>query len=188
VQIPDYIALPLIEAATLVDDEGLQEKWAALLANAAHPQFSPSMSPQFPKILANLLPREAKYLDLYFDYSVRQIFIKIRPLGAEVISSHSRVNEQRLSDLVGNSGFRWRSNGERAATLENLIGQGVLRRDQNIDPKSYGALAGKLFAEGRLKTPTILPTNVMVHMENFYEISVLGAEFVIACRPRETIG
>ncbi len=37
VQIPDYIILPLLESATLVDDESLQEKWAALLANAVGP-------------------------------------------------------------------------------------------------------------------------------------------------------
>lgn len=183
IQIPDYIALPLIETATLIDDESLQEKWAWLLANAAMPDATLPVSPLFPKILANLSPREAKFLDVIFDYSIAQIAIKIEPLAADIIARHSRMDDERLTNAVGNSDFRWKSNHEKAFVLDRLFGEGVFRREQAIDPKSYPALAGKLFAEAEIKTPRKLPTDTVVHMQDFYQLTVMGAEFISACRP-----
>jgi hypothetical protein len=137
----------------------------------------------FPTILSNLSPRQAKFLDIIFNYAVYSIFIKIKPIGPTGIVSHSRVDDEKLVVIVGHTDFRWRGNDEKASALDNLVNQGLLRRDQEIDPKSYSALAGKLFAEGKLQTPYKLPIDVMVHMKNFYQLTVTGAEFVIACRP-----
>lgn len=182
-QVPDYVALPLLEKATLIDDEVLQEMWASLLANATNPETASNISVFFPTILSNLTPRQAKFLDILFNHSVSRIFVKIRPIPSAAIVNHSRMDDKQLIAAVGNTNFRWQSNDEKASALDNLVTQGVLRRDQEINPQSYSALAGKLFAEGKLKTPYKLPTDVMVHMQDFYQLSVTGAEFVIACRP-----
>jgi hypothetical protein len=103
VRIPDYIALPLLEFATLVDDEGLQEKWAALLANAAMPNPQVTVSEVFPRILASLSPRQARFLDVFFDYSYGRIFIKIKPVQAQTIASHSRLSEKQLENAIANT-------------------------------------------------------------------------------------
>src|SRR6266567_8649975 len=120
IMIPDYIAVPLLHRATLVDDESLQEKWASLLATAAHPQLASSISHLFPVMLASLSPRQAQFLDVVFDYSYRNISIKVRPIAASTIAAHSRMNNEKPVNAVGNSSFRWTSNEEKASALDNL--------------------------------------------------------------------
>jgi hypothetical protein len=60
------VLVPLFEGATLADDdERLQERWAALLANAA---ATPSaVPPSFPYILGQIGPTDAALLDRIFD-------------------------------------------------------------------------------------------------------------------------
>jgi hypothetical protein len=101
IQIPDYIAIPLLEKATLVDDEDLQKMWACLLANASHPERSSDVSQAFPAMLAGLTPRQAKFLEVYFDLSVRAIFVKIRPIQPSAISSNSRLTDGKLGLIIG---------------------------------------------------------------------------------------
>src|ERR1035441_10186247 len=62
-QIPDSLSIRLMASATLEDDETLQEKWAAMLANAANPDGGTPVSTQFPNILANLSAHDAILLD-----------------------------------------------------------------------------------------------------------------------------
>jgi len=56
---------PLLDHASLEEDAGLQEKWAALLANAA--SSTSELSPAFPEILKQLSPAEARLLDGVYD-------------------------------------------------------------------------------------------------------------------------
>lgn len=59
--IPPRILLPTVHFASLEDEETLQEKWAALLANAsAEPDRIPA---SFPDILHSLSPAEVRFLD-----------------------------------------------------------------------------------------------------------------------------
>jgi len=188
VQIPDYIALPLLESATLVDDESLQEKWASLLANAATPNSEVTVSAIFPKILASLSPRQAKFLDVVFDYSYRRIFIKIKPIASKTIVNHSRMTEEQLSNAVVNSSFRWAGWAdpwEKDRTIDHLTGQGVLRVEKAIDPASYSVIGATLFADAGIKMPPRWRSNVAIRTQAFYELTIVGAEFVMACRPLE---
>src|ERR1035441_4208784 len=52
--VPDAISIPLLSAASLEDNERLQDKWAALLANAANPDVTPH--PGFVQLLSNMSP------------------------------------------------------------------------------------------------------------------------------------
>jgi len=183
IKIPDYIVVPLLEGASLVDDESLQEKWASLLASASHPRTAPDVSHLFPIMLANLSPREAQFLDIFFNHAFSSIFIKIAPIGAATIVSHSQLSLDPLTVVLASAKFRWKTDTERPATLENLVNQGILKRNQSIAAHSYKALAGKIFAEGQLDTPYHCPDNSTVDMEDVYELTVTGAEFVMACRP-----
>lgn len=62
--VPLKILVPLLDAASLEDDddEDMQARWAALLANAAAGENGAYVSPAFPRILAELTPPEAALL------------------------------------------------------------------------------------------------------------------------------
>ena len=61
--VPLRTLLPLLEGASLEDDESLGDKWAALLANAAAGAITEGSHPSFPKILGEMSPQEALMLD-----------------------------------------------------------------------------------------------------------------------------
>lgn len=61
--VPTKLLLPLIEGASLEDDDDLSEKWAGLLASAAAIDSQRSFHPSFPKILSEMTALEAILLD-----------------------------------------------------------------------------------------------------------------------------
>jgi hypothetical protein len=61
--------LPAIEAATVEDNESLQDLWAALMANAANPARRDAVLPSFVEILKQLLPEEATAIANLRDYT-----------------------------------------------------------------------------------------------------------------------
>jgi Abortive infection alpha len=60
--IPPRVSIPAVDAASVEDDETVQERWAALLANAADPQFQANILPSFVEVLKQLTPEEARLL------------------------------------------------------------------------------------------------------------------------------
>jgi len=61
--VPLRVLVPLLDGAALEDDDNLSTKWAALLANAATPEYSVNLIPSFSNILSQLSPRDVKILD-----------------------------------------------------------------------------------------------------------------------------
>jgi hypothetical protein len=61
--VPFRTLLPILENAAAEDDDSLSTKWAALLANAAAKADSPASHPSFPRILSEISPAEARFLD-----------------------------------------------------------------------------------------------------------------------------
>jgi hypothetical protein len=59
------ILLPILDAGSLATDEGLQQKWASLLAKAASGEAH-GVSPAYAEILRQLTPLEAQVLDWVF--------------------------------------------------------------------------------------------------------------------------
>lgn len=57
------LLLPILEHASIEDDEGLHDRWAALLANACNPEKAAAIRPSFPDILAQLSSKEVTLLD-----------------------------------------------------------------------------------------------------------------------------
>ena len=55
--------VPILEFGSLEEDESMQDRWAALLANAADPTPETSVPPAFPDILRQLSPEDAMVLD-----------------------------------------------------------------------------------------------------------------------------
>lgn len=66
--IPPRLSLPAVEAASLEDNSVLQEKWAALLANAANPKRWAPVLPAYVEILKQLSPQEASVLDGIYEH------------------------------------------------------------------------------------------------------------------------
>jgi hypothetical protein len=64
--VPPRLFLPILENASIQDDEDLHTRWAALLANAA---ASPNVvHPSYIEILKQLAPEDAILLDKLYDY------------------------------------------------------------------------------------------------------------------------
>jgi hypothetical protein len=61
--VPLRTLIPLLEGASLEDDELLANKWAALLANAAIDKIPEGNHPAFSRILSEMIPSEALLLD-----------------------------------------------------------------------------------------------------------------------------
>lgn len=61
--VPFRTLVPILEYAASEDDESLSTKWAALLANSAAKAESTASHPSFPRILSEIDPGEAKFLD-----------------------------------------------------------------------------------------------------------------------------
>jgi hypothetical protein len=60
------VLLPVLDYASVEEDEDLHTAWAALLANAADPRQGDSILPAFPHVLKELRPLDARFLsDLY---------------------------------------------------------------------------------------------------------------------------
>ena len=68
--IPLRTFVPLLEGASLEDDEELGQKWSGLLASAAAGEKGPRVLPSFPIILRQLTPNDARILDLLMDSRV----------------------------------------------------------------------------------------------------------------------
>jgi len=61
--VPFRTLLPILEAAATEDDESLSTKWSALLANSAAKTDGAASHPSFPRILSEIAPVEARFLD-----------------------------------------------------------------------------------------------------------------------------
>jgi hypothetical protein len=65
------LLVPLLEAGSLEEDEGMAERWSALLANAAQPSSGSKIPPSFPEVLRQLAPIEAAILDAVYETVVK---------------------------------------------------------------------------------------------------------------------
>jgi hypothetical protein len=71
-EIPLDIWQPALEAASLQEDEFLQDTWANLLANAADPRQTTPVTASFTTILKDFTIREVKFLDALYDVVTTQ--------------------------------------------------------------------------------------------------------------------
>lgn len=65
--VPGRILMPILEHASIEEDDDLRTKWAALLANAATPEFGTYVLPAYAEILRQITPVQAKMLDWIYE-------------------------------------------------------------------------------------------------------------------------
>ena len=63
--VPLKVAIPLIESATLEDDNELQLLWAQMLANAMDPQFTIAVKLRYVSLLREMEPLDVRILNVY---------------------------------------------------------------------------------------------------------------------------
>jgi len=163
--VPPRLFLPMIENASMQDDEGLHTRWAALLANAA---ASPdSVHPSFIEVLRQLTPDDAHLLDRPFNSceskrSGRSVTIVGR--GADPISYVEPEREVASED-----------NPEEP--FQNLVRLGLIQSDYEIDDFHKSKVN---FTRGEAV--------VEAGVERRYELADFAFRFVRACRaPAVTI-
>lgn len=108
--LPRY-AIPLIENASIENEESIQEKWAALIANATDPDKKLELKKIFINTLASLEPIDAAILNFLFQDGVDENYS---------ITGDQHLNANTLSSAIGCSGEEVR------ISLQNLYRQGCI--------------------------------------------------------------
>lgn len=67
--VPLKVAIPLLQAASIEDDDNLQDKWVNLLVNAANANSGVEIRRAYVEILGQISPLEAKILDVVYALS-----------------------------------------------------------------------------------------------------------------------
>lgn len=190
--IPDKIWLPAVQAALLEDDEGLQEKWATLLANAADPAQAGNIWPAFTGILAELSPRAASFLDAMYAKAEGKLGGRVFSQQRQIGSSANRVADSPSDREYGED------------ELLNIYVDAGLARSPKLtmltfgDLEKYGTEVESDWQDFRMTIDTLRRSHLVVEVVRgvqselsesstervlqTYSISELGVAFVRACR------
>lgn len=158
--IPPRLLLPILEGASIEDDEDLHSRWAALLANAgASPN---SVHPSFIEILRQLTPDDAQLLDKLYD-SCKQ--------------KRSRVVTPWVDPITYAERERREAAGEKPQeSFQNLIRLGLIQSDYDIDQRRTKI---KLRRDGQ--------ADFQGELESYFELAEFAIRFIEACRAPKTI-
>lgn len=131
--VPGRILLPILEHASLQDQPELQEKWAALLANAATPKFQ-EILPGYIEILRQLTPMHVVLLDYMY-----MVYCEIAKLP---LKGDSPTTD---ADSNAATGSQWR----RRVVLRNVhdtlpILREAIRKRTSLDDAEYTLMAADL--------------------------------------------
>ena len=155
------LLFPILDSASVEDDEDLHQRWVALLTNAARTDFDGEVLPSFPDILKQLTAQEAQFLDRAYD---------------EVTAGEERRDIQHRVQIL--SGFPFLEHPVRQETLElirpvmldNLRRLMLLTRDSGV----YTSL----YEDGLASFDQMISKE----FENAVYITAFGKAFVRACR------
>lgn len=137
--IPLKLAIPLLEAASLEDDDNLQDLWARLLVNAANGESQVTLQRAYISVLEQLTPMEAAILQKMYALP----YEKTRHDGIEVGKLPAEVS---VGKDDGKEGDLLEPSGEVRLALANLSRLGCI-----VIGKSWGG--GELFEK---VNPTLL--------------------------------
>lgn len=103
--VPLKLAIPILQGAVLEDDDGLQDRWAILLVNAANAQSSKEIRRAYVSILEQLTPVEARILDAMYalpfdDARHAGISTSSLPDSARILSEDDHKSKQQPNDEI----------------------------------------------------------------------------------------
>lgn len=160
--VPLRVLAPLLESASLNDDESLSEKWACLLANASLGKSNLTLTPLFIKILEQLTPIDV----LLLDYLRNQRWIRTPHTEIQYFEFRPTIQKSlELSDI------------DYKISCENLSRLGLCSLDNTLLPDNVQEDLKKLIdLDGKL-----IRHDVLILTE-------FGIEFINSCTtPGETI-
>jgi Abortive infection alpha len=102
--VPPRLLLPILEGASIEDEEDLHTKWSALLANAAS---SDKVHPSYIEILKQLTPDDARLLDELYE--------------------HTNAKGKWLNDFLEEEG------DEDGIPFQNLVRLGLIESTYDVD-------------------------------------------------------
>lgn len=182
--VPLKILLPSVEYASMEENDDLQDRWAALLANSALQDSNCQVLPAFVDILRQVTPIDAQFFDLLFEGSVvaqlsHQAGLpfpdKDRYLAIAVGATHELFELHSKKFPIPSQGMWWMTSGNQTRgspaysafmlSLDNLVRLGLL-----LGESPLAQFTDK---------PQPPPPN---WNERIYYVTTLGYEFLKACR------
>jgi hypothetical protein len=170
------VLVPLLENIGLEDDpedaedpaaaEQMQERWAALLANAALGDAGANVLPSFPRILNELMPEEAKMLEWLGDQSAGSALDTFKAQAAGYDWTRSRHDQPIFDVYVDNLERLQLISVSRVDREFRDFQRNVEERIKRIDGDPWGA---------RSLTRGYSPETV--------QLTALGQAFITACMP-----
>lgn len=160
-RIPPRLFLPLLESASIEDDEDMRQRWAALLANAS--AVTGSVHPSFIDILKRLSPEDARLLDRLYDYCVSKKTQVVRP-WVEIISlaEHERRSVEGEHPEI---------------PFENLVMLRLIETVYEVDDAT---------TKVTLRMDT-LKADIDAELDTYHKLTDFAMRFVKACRAPKTI-
>lgn len=158
--VPPRLFLPIMDGASIEDDEDLHSRWAALLANAA---TSPTLvHPSYVEILKQLTPEDARLLDKLHDSCKAKRSRTVTP-WVDLITYAER--ERRVAE------------GENPEVpFQNLLRLGLVETVYTIDSSKIKVR----LTQGR-------SAKFEGDLDSHYELTESADAFVQACRAPKTI-
>jgi len=156
--VPPGLLFPILQAASLEDDEDLQSHWAALLVNAGID--SNSVHPSFIEILRQLTSEDARLLDKLYDSCLSKRTRKVTPWVDSITYAERESREEA---------------GENPTEpFQNLVRLGLIQTEYEIDKRS-SVVNLKQTRFGSAKVP---PSK----LESHDRLTKFAFRFVQACR------
>lgn len=141
--VPLKLVIPILQGASLEEDDDLQDRWAALLVNAANANFQSEVRRSYASILEQLTPLDVRILDVL--YSIPFEKSQHAGIATSGLPETARICEEDEREYPLPS--------EKAViSLSNLARLGCLRPSMTLGGSEvYGrvnpTIAGKAFVE-----------------------------------------
>ncbi len=167
------VLIPLIEQASLEENEDLVRKWMGLLASAV---TKDSVHPSYSKILSEIIPIEAKIIDYLYSLEIDLEECK-----------DDKSNNGRMKRFEINRHFRLNTLKEAVScddeafirSIDNLLRVRLCKHPENQD--TYEVVVNTSLDDNDLDVDTEMITNHYTDMDSI-RLTNLGKDFVKACR------
>jgi hypothetical protein len=165
-RVPLRLLLPMVENASIEEDDDLQDRWAAMLANAAAGGNGGSgVEPVFPLILKELGIQEVRFLDELYNEAMRK-HVKRRAELPAFINFRSSFNIYDLKNVYLQAASR-KLPMDANQQQEFRLSFDIVMRNRLLD-ELYDLVDNR--DEQRQEVGSI------------YRLSALGVRFIRACR------
>jgi hypothetical protein len=173
------IFLPMLEAASIEDNDTLQERWAALLANASNPQCGAPVLASFVEVLKQLTSEQALFLDKVFSHVTQDGKLHITEEGVK-IGTFNTVLQLFAGDRSQQKTFTDQGLRERVLlATDDLARLGILSRAL-LSESTLDQIQSKA---GRIKN--LIELDQVFDIETDFFLTRFGLSFIQACTAPE---